>query len=253
MAFRRDHAPRYDNKVDKAELKKANKAFENEKQRERDEMRRMAHNRNYNYVRDPYVPDRGAHYVDRRRIEQGRTQYINPVGEEPAIVIRRDKGIKTTTKKLAGRARETARTKAHSAREAANAAMDKAQIDPNWSTFEPVADLAEAGGFYVVRVELPGVRKENLSVEVKDNILYVKGKKERGEKPTVMSNTGAEEVVWLSTERGNGKFKREIELPEFITEPNKVEALYKFGVLEVFIPRTGTTTYRGNPVTISHA
>jgi len=128
-----------------------------------------------------------------------------------------------------------------------------AQNLKDWSTWEPVADIAETENWWIVRAEMPGVSKENVSVEVQGDVLYIKGKKDKKEiKKQTTSLAGGEKVTWTTKERGGGKFKREIELPEKIEDPQRVEAVMKLGVLEVMIPKAsvGKLRRQGSKVSI---
>ncbi len=92
----------------------------------------------------------------------------------------------------------------------------------------PAIDIYETDKEVVVKVEIPGVKKEDLEVSVKDNVLYIKGeKKEEREE-----NTEAIHKV----ERIYGKFERSITLPQNV-KTQEAKAEYKDGILEIRFPK----------------
>jgi len=94
--------------------------------------------------------------------------------------------------------------------------------------FTPAVDVVEQDDAYVLRAELPGVARENINVEVKDNHLVLSGKKdavERGEKGH-----------YRYVESRHGAFSRSFELPRNV-KANAVEATFKDGALTLRIPK----------------
>lgn len=78
--------------------------------------------------------------------------------------------------------------------------------------FAPVVDVYETDQELVVKAELPGVKKENVEVTIRDNALHIRGeKKEEKEEKT---------ETYHRVERVYGKFERVIPLPTDV----KVEA-----------------------------
>jgi HSP20 family protein len=95
----------------------------------------------------------------------------------------------------------------------------------DWS---PPVDIYETGDGIVLKVELPGVNKDDVSVEVKDNVLTLKG--ERLLDPKIKDEN------YYRKERSFGKFNRSFSLQETI-KPDLIKASFKDGVLTVAIPR----------------
>jgi len=91
-----------------------------------------------------------------------------------------------------------------------------------------VVDIYETANGIVLAAELPGVRKENVSVEVKDNVLTLKG--ERMADPTIR------EEDYYRKERCFGTFQRSFTLQQNV-QPDLIKATFKDGVLEIEIPR----------------
>ncbi|MGH8902673.1 MAG: Hsp20/alpha crystallin family protein [Egibacteraceae bacterium] len=78
-----------------------------------------------------------------------------------------------------------------------------------------------------VRMELPGMRLEDINVSVHDNQLVVSGERETEKK--------VEEERWVRRERSYGRFQRGFMLPKGI-DASQVTATFENGVLELDIP-----------------
>ncbi len=92
----------------------------------------------------------------------------------------------------------------------------------------PPVDIYEAGDKFMVRAELPGVDKDNVSVSVDDHVLTIKGHKQFVE--------AKEGEKWKRVETSYGEFNRSFSLPEE-TDVDNISAAYKDGVLELSIPK----------------
>ena len=104
--------------------------------------------------------------------------------------------------------------------------FDRAQ--PGKSMWHPAVDVLESKDSYLVRAELPGMKKEDIKVEVKDGTLTISGES-KSEKP-------AEGIEYRHVERVAAKFWRSFSLPE-IAKQDGIEAAYKDGILEVRVPK----------------
>jgi HSP20 family protein len=98
----------------------------------------------------------------------------------------------------------------------------------NVSGFTPSVNTREGEYAYHVEVDLPGVKKDDIKVDIKDNVLTISG--ERKTKKEV------KEKDYYKLESSYGKFQRSFTLPEN-TDIENVEANSKDGVLEVVIPK----------------
>lgn len=96
------------------------------------------------------------------------------------------------------------------------------------STFKPAVSTREGEFAYHIEVDLPGVKKEDINVDVKDHQVIISGernfKKERKEKD------------YYKVESSYGKFERSFTLPENVDAEN-IEAHCEDGVLEVTLPK----------------
>ena len=92
----------------------------------------------------------------------------------------------------------------------------------------PAVDIYENNDSVVVKAELPGVERDQISVEVKDGILTLRGER-KFEKEV-------KEESYHRIDGSYGNFQRSFSLPVSV-EPDKVTARFKDGVLEVILPK----------------
>ena len=105
---------------------------------------------------------------------------------------------------------------------------DHSEMQPNKSKWYPAVDVLESKDSYLVRAELPGMKKEDIKVEVKDGTLVLTGES-KSEKP-------AEGVEYRHVERVASKFWRSLSLPDTVKQDGIV-ATYKDGILEIRVPK----------------
>ena len=102
--------------------------------------------------------------------------------------------------------------------------------DNGWArTFEPEIDVIEEKDSFLVKADLPGIKKEELDIKVEGKFLTVKAERKE-EKETKEKN-------YYASERFYGTFTRTIELPTDV-KADQVKASYKDGVLEMTLPKT---------------
>lgn len=99
---------------------------------------------------------------------------------------------------------------------------------PPTADWVPVVDIAENESGYLLKIEIPGAREDDVSVKVEDRTLTIAGER----KPET-----AEGVRYIRMERAHGSFKRVFQLTENV-DPDKVEARYRNGVLEVHVGKS---------------
>ncbi len=92
----------------------------------------------------------------------------------------------------------------------------------------PSIDVFEAGGNIIVKADLPGLTKDDITVKLIDNTLEISGEKKTEEKVDTRD--------FLKLERGYGKFSRILRLPEGL-DAEHVAAKFSEGVLEISIPK----------------
>jgi HSP20 family protein len=93
--------------------------------------------------------------------------------------------------------------------------------------WRPNVDIYEGDSGVVIKVDLPGVRKEDVAVEVKDSLLTLRG--ERKDDPEVPEDR------YYRRERTCGNFIRAFTLQAPV-EPDQIKATFKDGVLKVTLP-----------------
>ena len=92
----------------------------------------------------------------------------------------------------------------------------------------PRVDIREHGNAIVIEAEVPGADRDSLKLEVKDGVLTLKGEKR--------SERQEEGEGVYRAERSYGAFVRKFSLPEEV-DGEKIEAVYKDGVLTVTLPK----------------
>jgi len=97
-----------------------------------------------------------------------------------------------------------------------------------WQGEFPV-DLYQDKNAYTIRAELPGFRKEDISVELADGVLTVTGRQKIEQKTEAAENEG----VPAAQER---RVSRALSLPDSI-DVTKIQAAYENGVLTVTLPK----------------
>ena len=93
--------------------------------------------------------------------------------------------------------------------------------------WRPSVDIYEVEAGIVIKADLPGVRKEDVHVEVKDNLLTLKGTRE--------SDVDGGDQCFFCQERNFGQFQRTFTL-QYNVDPEKIKASFKNGVLKVTVP-----------------
>jgi HSP20 family protein len=107
-------------------------------------------------------------------------------------------------------------------------------------TWEPPVDIYETDDALVLEVELPGVSKDAVSVELHEHTLKLSGERKR--EPSVKGGQYHRE------EGRYGAFQRAFRMPTIVDQA-KVQATYKNGVLALRLPKRATATPKGIPIT----
>jgi len=93
------------------------------------------------------------------------------------------------------------------------------------SGFTPPVDVHETEEEYLVKIDVPGVKSDDVNVEINDSVLSISGSR-------VADETGTAQLV----ERPYGSFARTLTLPQGV-DSDSIEAGYHDGVLELRIPK----------------
>lgn len=94
--------------------------------------------------------------------------------------------------------------------------------------WNPAVDVYENDNAIVVKAELPGVTKDQITVDVEGRILTLKGERK--------SENETKEDNYYRRERAYGRFERSFTLPTEV-DPDAIKAEYKDGVLKIEVPK----------------
>jgi HSP20 family protein len=114
--------------------------------------------------------------------------------------------------------------------------------------FQPCADMYETAKALIVRIELPGVRPENLNITLSadDRVLAIAGERaETRQEPN-------ERVRYHHLEIFYGAFEREITLPANIRfDRDQISANYKDGFLVITLPKRAVETQQRRSIEVT--
>lgn len=96
--------------------------------------------------------------------------------------------------------------------------------DDETADWYPAADVVEAENEYLIQVDLPGIDRATLDINIDDNRLVIKGTR------TI------EDARQQRVERPRGRFLRTFAVPASVDQ-SQIAAEYKHGVLSVFLPK----------------
>jgi HSP20 family protein len=106
----------------------------------------------------------------------------------------------------------------------------------------PSVDISETDGSYLVKGEIPGVKKEDVKVTIQDGMLTIQGerkheKEEKGKK-------------FHRVECSYGSFVRSFRVPDDADE-NKVKAEFKDGMINITLPKSAKAKTKSIEVSVS--
>jgi len=114
--------------------------------------------------------------------------------------------------------------------------FDRGDSDRSTSAvWSPRTDLSETDDTLRIRLDLPGMTKDDISINLQNNTLTVRGERE--------SERTADDEDYVRVERAFGTFHRTFTLPD-ATDAENIEATYEDGVLKIRIPKTEESTRR---------
>lgn len=94
--------------------------------------------------------------------------------------------------------------------------------------WQPAVDIYECENGMILQADLPGVARDDVTVELRDNILTLRGERRIEKAPATNQ--------YYRRERCFGPFQRIFTLPAAV-HPDKIRARFKDGILEIEIPR----------------
>jgi len=100
---------------------------------------------------------------------------------------------------------------------------------PSEVSFSPACNIEELDSHYVLSFDVPGVKKDDVKIDIRGNMLTVSGERKEA--------TEQKKSTFYKSEASYGFFQRSFELPADV-KANQIEAQYENGVLRVAIPKT---------------
>jgi HSP20 family protein len=103
------------------------------------------------------------------------------------------------------------------------------------AVWSPRTDLSETDDAYRIRLDLPGMSRDDIHINLQNSSLTVRGER--------ASDQTAEGEDYVRVERAFGTFHRTFTLPDAVDADN-IEATYDSGVLTITVPKTEESTRR---------
>lgn len=112
----------------------------------------------------------------------------------------------------------------------------------NWGLvrFTPALNLSETDAAYDLSIELPGIKPEDVTVEMKEGNLWISGEK--------AEETEEKGKTFHRVERRHGEFRRMVRLPGTVKE-EEIVAKFENGLLKVHVPKSEAVKPKRIPVT----
>jgi HSP20 family protein len=115
------------------------------------------------------------------------------------------------------------------------------ELAPAGFDWSPHADFVESDSDFSLRLELPGIKPEDVDIQLADNVLTI-----RGEKGEEKSDEGKS---YHSRERRFGRFVRSVQVPSEVN-PEKVDATFRDGVLTVTLEKNPEAQKRTKKISV---
>lgn len=103
------------------------------------------------------------------------------------------------------------------------------------AVWAPQTDLLETDDAFRLRLDVPGMTKEDIDINLQNGTLTISG-----ERTSEQTDEGEE---YVRVERAFGTFHRTFRLPDAVDQEN-IEATYEDGVLSINVPKTEESTRR---------
>jgi len=98
-----------------------------------------------------------------------------------------------------------------------------------FNLWSPVLDVFEDKDNVIAKIELPGMKREDIDISLHEGTLSISGERKHEEK--------SGEGQTYRSERYHGRFQRTVVLPKSVNA-DQVKAVYKDGILTVTLPKT---------------
>ncbi len=96
------------------------------------------------------------------------------------------------------------------------------------SHWQPRVDMCETPEAIIVEVDLPGVRREDVHIEIKGDILHIAGERH--------TTSERQERNYYRVERTYGRFERQLRLPGSVAR-EAIQAEFDAGILTITLPK----------------
>src|SRR5207253_10392973 len=114
--------------------------------------------------------------------------------------------------------------------------------DLTLAAWEPLADITEDDKEYIIKAELPDVKKDDVKVTVENGVLTIAGERKFEKEET--------KKTYHRVERAYGSFVRSFALPD-LAEGDRIKAEFKNGMLMVHVPKSEKAKARQVEVKVS--
>lgn len=105
----------------------------------------------------------------------------------------------------------------------------------------PRVDIIEQRGTFIIRADLPGLKRDDIDVSVEGDVLTISGEKKE--------ETREMQPEYSHLERTYGSFCRSFTLPDYVDKEN-VEAMYTNGILELRLRKTREPERRAKQIQV---
>lgn len=121
-----------------------------------------------------------------------------------------------------------------------NNAVEGSTATAEWA---PAVDIKEEADKFVIHADIPGVKPEEMDINMEEGVLTIKGEKKTEAK--------TDEEGYKRIERTHGTFYRRFSLPD-TANSDAISAQSKHGVLEIIIPKREAIQPKKIEVTVTH-
>lgn len=97
------------------------------------------------------------------------------------------------------------------------------------SAWTPAIDISETNDSYIIRAELPGIKKDGVKITMHNNVITIRGEKK--------NDVEKKEENYHVVERSYGSFERSFTLPGTVRSET-VDARFDDGILSITLPKT---------------
>ena len=112
---------------------------------------------------------------------------------------------------------------------------------PEFADVSESVDMFDEGDDLVIKAEIPGMKKDEISIDFADDVVTISGEKKTEER--------TERKDYYCVERSFGSFSRKLQLPVDI-QIDKTRASFKDGVLEIRMPKSEEAKQKVRKITV---